>query len=93
MKLQPCRDCEAEVSPNAKTCPKCGCNNPTGKPETPILAQLLIVGVVATIAIGIVSALHERNTPSPAARQMQQFADDANASLRPDPEAAAKRAK
>ena len=30
MALKPCRECKAEISTEAKTCPKCGAPNPTG---------------------------------------------------------------
>ena len=29
--LTPCRDCQNPCSSSAKSCPKCGCDDPTGK--------------------------------------------------------------
>lgn len=59
-KLITCKDCQAEISPKAKTCPHCGAPR---KAATSGCAWLALIGIVAVVVAGIWGA----NTPKPQA--------------------------
>lgn len=51
MALKPCRECESQVSTNARACPHCGTDFPT--PESGKDQNLMSAGV-AILAVGII---------------------------------------
>lgn len=48
MALVNCRECNAEVSAEAKTCPKCGISNPAVRP-TSFIERIIQIAVVIGI--------------------------------------------
>ena len=56
MALKPCRECGREISTEAKSCPKCGKNNPTGTP-----ANWAGVGCLGLLGIAVVVLFVSRN--------------------------------
>lgn len=54
MGLKRCRECGAEVSTQAKACPKCGRPNPVTNPAR-VLGAVLTIGIGTMIVVGIAS--------------------------------------
>lgn len=71
MALKPCKECGREISTEAKTCPHCGKQWPTGKPTSPFaigclgLLGLAVVGSLMSTG-GSSSNTSAGSTPSPA---------------------------
>jgi len=51
MALKPCRECGAEVSTSAKSCPSCGVSSPARKPLG--LGALLLVFILGAVALNM----------------------------------------
>jgi hypothetical protein len=52
MALKPCKECNREVSTEARTCPHCGKNDPTGRRASPLAMGcllLILLGVLGTL--------------------------------------------
>jgi hypothetical protein len=66
MALKPCRECGAEVSQEAKTCPSCGIKSPARKPVGCLAALGIAIAIFAASAL--ISEYHPGvNTPDPVA--------------------------
>ena len=64
MAMAKCRECGAEVSDSAKTCPKCGVSKPVNKTS---LAVKLLLGVFVLMVIGQVMKGGSSSSPSTSA--------------------------
>jgi ribosomal protein L40E len=65
MAMATCRECKAEVSDQAKTCPKCGVKNPVKK--TSLLTKVVAGFVGLTLVGGLLGGLTEPKQGSGAA--------------------------
>ncbi len=67
MAIKNCRECKAEVSTEAKACPRCGAPRPTG--DT-LATQILRAGLFLSIAAGLWTCTRESNrvTSTPPAQ-------------------------
>lgn len=75
MALKPCRECKAEVSTEAKTCPHCGVANPTKVP--PSAKDTLIGGVIVAVVVAIGVTMCGDSDADKTAAASKRAADDA----------------
>lgn len=69
MALTPCKECKAEISSEAKTCPRCGAKQPGG---TSLLTLAFAIIVVAFV---LKAALTSSDTPVPAVVSAEEKAE------------------
>jgi len=63
MALAQCKECGEQVSTGAKTCPKCGLKNPTGR------MSKIVIGIVLLFTVGAIANV----TRSPQQQQEDDF--------------------
>lgn len=71
MALQPCKECGANVSSKAKTCPHCGALVPK---KTSKIALILAGLFLLSIFIGVFNGEEEKSEPSPEMKKLQNQA-------------------
>lgn len=68
MSLRPCRECNAEVSTEAETCPHCGVRNPTGdalRPAKGKSGQGCFIVLLVVIGIIVIASITGKQAKSP----------------------------
>lgn len=65
MALESCRECGQKISTEAKVCPHCGVQHPTGKPSNNIgIGCLTVIGIIVLI---VIIGSFSDSTPTPSA--------------------------
>lgn len=75
MASKPCRECKAEVSAEAKTCPHCGLANPTK--VLPSAKDAAIGGIAVAVAVAIGATMFGCRDADKAAATAKRMGDDA----------------
>lgn len=75
MPLKPCRECNREISTDARSCPHCGKRAPTGTPPSAKGAAIAFFGFVAILAV------YFQNTPAPEPGQSVEAVSNAASAM------------